>query len=640
MANEVEVIPITVDYTNRDYYSIREAMIERVKDRLTTPGGEVRWAGTDANDFGIALIEAFSYMGDVMSYYIDRVANEMSLETANQRQSILNISKMFGYTPSGYQSATCTLTLQNTLEQAITLPLGTQFYGTYDSGDSVIAVIFETQEEVTISARVGVTNGTGTVSAAHGENIALRGNEDYGVAGEDVGASNGSASQEFRLSENQVVEESVRVFVLRNTTYEEWTPVSRLIESNPSDTVFSTTIDANNFVSIIFGDGISGKIPPSESPIKVQYVIGGGTAGRVPANIGFTLYAIPGVSNITSIASSLIVANSAAVGGSNPESSSAIRRNAPFALTALNRAVSLSDFANITLSATSVGKAQAFAETFTSVLVYVAPAAEDSAQDPYPLYDPATYVADFDANDVSDSLLALSWETLESAAVAELENKTQIGVTATVLPPTYTPVELTIRYTKVPNHLDADIISTMRSILDTKYGYTSSDFGATIYPEDIETWIRLAPGIKTATVTELYRRGDSPGRRVLVSENGEILRVLSASADIAGATSDAIPSDITLTDLTTTFNPATFTYSPSSTTVASTTVRVTNNTAAFSAIVTYNGVSQEVSTSGLKLVADVTLSALGTQPKPLVVQVIAEDGVTSTTYTYNITKTA
>jgi hypothetical protein len=32
-------------------------------------------------------------------------------------------------------------------------------------------------------------------------------------------------------------------------------------------------------------------------------------------------------------------------------------------------------------------------------------------------------VADFDANDVSDSLLALSWETLESAAVAELENK-------------------------------------------------------------------------------------------------------------------------------------------------------------------------------------------------------------------------
>jgi hypothetical protein len=180
----------------------------------------------------------------------------------------------------------------------------------------------------------------------------------------------------------------------------------------------------------------------------------------------------------------------------------------------------------------------------------------------------------------------------------------------------------------------------MRSILDTKYGYTSSDFGTTIYPEDIETWIRLAPGIKTATVTELYRRGDSPGRRVLVSENGEILRVLSASADIAGATSDAIPSDITLTDLTTTFNPATFTYSPSSTTVASTTVRVTNNTAAFSAIVTYNGVSQEVSTSGLKLVADVTLSAVGTQPKPLVVQVIAEDGVTSTTYTYNINKTA
>ena len=88
--------PLSVDYTSRDYYSLREQLILRVKDRV--PG----WNGNDSSDFGLALIEAFAYMGDLTNYYIDRTANEAFILTATQRDTLLNISKMYGYSPSNY----------------------------------------------------------------------------------------------------------------------------------------------------------------------------------------------------------------------------------------------------------------------------------------------------------------------------------------------------------------------------------------------------------------------------------------------------------------------------------------------------------------------------------------------------------
>ena len=50
-----------------------------------------------------------------------------------------------------------------------------------------------------------------------------------------------------------------------------------------------------------------------------------------------------------------------------------IRESAPASLRALNRAVSLKDYADLTLSVTGVGKANANAAVWTSVTVYMAP---------------------------------------------------------------------------------------------------------------------------------------------------------------------------------------------------------------------------------------------------------------------------
>ena len=109
-------LPISIDYTSRDYYSLRNALLLRLQERIP------EWTGNDPADFGVALVEAFSYMGDVSSYYIDRIANEGLLNTATQRKSILAIASNYGYSPAGYRSAYTTVKFTNKLP-VLTAPI-------------------------------------------------------------------------------------------------------------------------------------------------------------------------------------------------------------------------------------------------------------------------------------------------------------------------------------------------------------------------------------------------------------------------------------------------------------------------------------------------------------------------------------
>lgn len=100
--------PLSVDYTGRDYYALRTQLIQRVKERTNN-----NWQGTDPSDFGLALIESFAYMGDLINYYIDRIANESYIMTATQRESLLNLARMYGYNPANYVSSIVDLQFSN-----------------------------------------------------------------------------------------------------------------------------------------------------------------------------------------------------------------------------------------------------------------------------------------------------------------------------------------------------------------------------------------------------------------------------------------------------------------------------------------------------------------------------------------------
>jgi hypothetical protein len=192
----VSNIPISVDYTGRDYYSLREALIARVQARIP------EWNASDPADFGVALIEAFSYVGDIIAFYIDRTANEVFLKTAVQRQSILNIAQTYGYIPAGYRQASVDVTFSNSSNTDITLPAGTVLTGDVFIGDVVQTLYFTTDADSLVVAATDGIPGEDTVGTTEGRSVILVA-DNVNAYGELIGTSDGTPDMVFELSQTQ-----------------------------------------------------------------------------------------------------------------------------------------------------------------------------------------------------------------------------------------------------------------------------------------------------------------------------------------------------------------------------------------------------------------------------------------------------
>lgn len=147
-------ISSSIDYTSRDYASLREDLIKSVQARIPA------WTGNDPSDFGLAVVESFAYLGDLLSYYIDRAANEAFLSTATQRQNVVNIAGTLGYTPSLGRSAFVRLNVTVPGNSRVSLVEGAQFLTNASDGVRLQAITFEVRLPITS------TGVAGTISLA------------------------------------------------------------------------------------------------------------------------------------------------------------------------------------------------------------------------------------------------------------------------------------------------------------------------------------------------------------------------------------------------------------------------------------------------------------------------------------------
>lgn len=511
----VSNIPISVDYTGRDYYSLREELIARVQERIP------EWTASDPADFGVALVEAFAYMSDIMSFYVDRTANEAYLSTATQRDSILSIAQNYGYTPAGYRQATVDVTFTNTSESAVTIPAGTVLSGIVSSGDIVNTVYFTTNAEAILDPQVDDVPGSDTVSASEGRSVILV-SDNANTYGELIGTSTGLPSMTFKLGETPVVDNSVELYVQDGDIYSKWTQVQHILDFGPTDFVYSVFLNEDNTVTITFGDGVSGVIPTIYSEIRAKYTVGGGTIGNIVVDTLDTIEYVEGLSEgqITALQASVTLTNSTAgLGGSDPESNDLIRIAAPASLRAGNRAVTLKDYADLSLSVSGIGKANATAAVWTSVTVYIAPSRTALDTDIAPGLD--------DNGDPTSE-----YTNLKTNVETFLEDKLLIGTTVTIQPPTYVDAVISIQYTKLDQYTVAEVEQNIKTALTTGFGYTNMRFEDTIYPQDIEYVLQQAPGIKTVKVVALHELLDT-GLQTLVGGAGEIFRFQESNVSIS-----------------------------------------------------------------------------------------------------------
>ena len=516
-------IPVSIDYTGRDYYSIRNDLIARVQARIPN------WTASDPSDFGVALVEAFAYMGDLMNYYIDRSANESYLATAVQRQSVLNIAANYGYIPASYRSASCTIMFTNTSSNIVTVYAGTVVSGQVVIGDTTTTVFFTTLADAVMSAGSVGSPQTASVLAIHGESITqvdpINSDVNYG---ELIGTSDGTPGQAYQLGQSPVQDGSVNVYVQDGDVYVKWTPVQYLLDFGPNDLVFSTSVDANDIVTVNFGDGISGAIPNLHEQVRAVYTVGGGSIGNIPAGTIDTITYVPTLtsSQTTALQSYITPSNpEAAVGGSDPESTDQIRVAAPLVLRTNNRAVTLTDYASLAVSVNNVSKANAQASVFTSVTLYIAPTRLATDTDVAPGLD--------GTGSTQNGNPTLEFTTMEAAVTSFISDKLLLGTTVTIQPPTYVDANITIQYSKLPQYTDAEVQAALMSQLLTVYGYNGMFFQDTIYPQDIEAVLRQVNGVSTVQVTDLYRYGGSAARDTLVGAANEIFRFQEANVSIA-----------------------------------------------------------------------------------------------------------
>jgi hypothetical protein len=695
MTAEVSRIPLSIDYTSRDYYSIREDLIELVKQRVNQSGIR-KWTGDDASDFGVALIEAFAYVGDLTNYYIDRVANETYLPTATQRKSIINLAKLYGYSPTGFRAATLQVTFRNTyvttvtdvtgdgdeitytapghivkvgdlvtitdvdpvaynlenktvisvdvdtftidgttttsyvsggeVQKSFSLPRGTQISGVVVIEDVVEEVIFTTLEEATVPPQ-----GSVRVWAEHGENIALRTENisEGEVSGELLGTSNGLPNQVFALSENEVVESTVEVYVRSGDVWELWTQVTQLTDFGPSDAVYSVELDENNFVYIVFGDGISGVIPNAVSPIKAVYRVGGGIIGNIGPNIITNIDKIPGSTQeqVALLSSFVTVENpldedtptGIGVGGAEPEDNRSIRLNASRSFRSFNRAVSLQDYSDLAFSLENVGKANAVSEVWTSVTLYVAPIRDINTTDLYP-----------GKTGAGNATVTNEWISLQSATQEFFEGKTLLGSTLTVAPPVYVPVTVKVVFTKNDEFTTEQTKKDISQTIINQFSYAFLEFGQVITPSQISAVINNVRSVKTATVTALYR-GETEVLAPLVGGPSEIFvfqetpgLVITESSNNADLTALASSTGT----LSPTFTATQYSYN----------LPIPNGTTSIT--LTPTGAGKTIRVNGTTTASGAASSAITTAVgiTEVLITVTAADGFTSKVYTINVSR--
>ena len=454
----------TFDYTNRDYLSIRQDLINRAA--ITIP----EWNGNDSSEFANMFVDLWAYMGDVLHFYIDRAASETFLETATQRESVLAIANLLDYIPGSIRASRGTVRLQLNafppLSTSYVVPQFTTFTG-IDGNNNSYSFYLEND----LSALT-------TLGAQASGNII----QGVVVDSETVGTSTGAANQQFSLLKQNVDVDSITVLVYEGplsggvSTAITYKYVPQISTATYLDKVFTTRVTSDGYTQLIFGNGFNGQIPTTNTAIVATYRTTDGAVGNLPIN---------SIKYITSSVSSYvsIVSSSATSGGADSESITSIKNNVARLYRAQDRAVSLQDYKDLILQIQGVSKATA---TYATNVVTLYPVPHQTDYPPAPTTDTG----------VTKVILPID-APMKEAIEAYFSTRSMLGVTASVVNPVdfggfAQYVECTPVYVAITVHVKDNYVQS----------WVKSDVDKAI--KELLTFENVFFG-KTLTIGEVYR---------------------------------------------------------------------------------------------------------------------------------------
>lgn len=307
---------------------VTELDFDGIKDNLKTfLKSQTQFKDYDFEGSGMSiLLDTLAYNTHYLAYNANMVANEMFLDSAALRSSIVSHAKMLGYEVDSCKSpkATINVTLNDSSKLTATIAAGTKFTTKVNNEDFEFVAISSYQASST-GLEVPFTN----VEIYEGTYTTSR----YTVDTSDV-------NQRFIIPSDRADTTTLTVSVQNSatdsttTTFTKATDISQL--TGTSSVYFLQEVEAGKF-EVYFGDGVVSQGLTDGNIVFLKYVVTNKDAANGATN--FTSSgAIDGVTSIT------VATISSAKGGTESETLQSIKLNAPLDYASQGRCVTAEDY--------------------------------------------------------------------------------------------------------------------------------------------------------------------------------------------------------------------------------------------------------------------------------------------------------
>ena len=306
------------------------------------------------------LLDLLSYNTHYNSFYTNMLANEMFLDTAQQRDSVVSRASELGYVPVSAIGATANVSvafsgIANTVNN-FTIPKNSKFSSTLDD----IQYTFVTPEAYNVSRDFRDNSFTA-------RNITIK---------EGVPITHKFTAPNKYIIPNELVDTtSIVVKVESGGTTTEFIRATNIKEIYETSEIYFLEESFDSKYEILFGNGAIGKKINDGDIVTIEYLVCSSDAGN-----GADTFSVDTLNINTNYTDATITVNKSANGGRAPETIESIKFNAPKQFQTQNRAVIDNDYERILLnenpdiqSVTAFGGEKADPPVFGKVFIAVKP---------------------------------------------------------------------------------------------------------------------------------------------------------------------------------------------------------------------------------------------------------------------------
>jgi len=272
------------------------------------------------------LLDVLAYNTHYLGYNANMLANEMYLDSADQRSSVVSLAKQVGYTPKSSVSsqATIDVLVNNGSGATITMSRGTKFTTTVDGTN----YSFVNNADVSITPVDGVYKFS-NLDIFEGTYLNYK-----------YTANTSDTDQRFIIPNDNVVTTTLTVKVQNSSsdsTTNTYTLASGITALDSTSQVYFLQEVENGRFEVYFGDNVLGKAIADGNIVILDYITcnldepNGATTFTLSGTVG-------GFSNVT------ITTVGNAANGSAAETIKSIKYNAPRDYTSQDRAVTAEDY--------------------------------------------------------------------------------------------------------------------------------------------------------------------------------------------------------------------------------------------------------------------------------------------------------